>query len=48
MLTGMCRSVEGADCSPERVSECIKVAAPLLDSEHVFPSSIQDIDHVCK
>jgi len=47
VLQGVCECADRVDCSPERVSACIKVAGPLLDSDHVFPSSVEDIDHVC-
>jgi len=36
------------DCRPESLSNCIKLANPLLeDPKYVFPATDEDIDHVC-
>lgn len=35
------------DCKSDEVNSCIRLADPLLQSNHVFPSNSQDMDHVC-
>ena len=36
-------------CEPKFLEQCIKMANPLLkEPKHVFPSTSEDVDHVCR
>ena len=39
----------GGQCEPQFLDQCIKMADPLLkEPKHVFPSTADEIDHVCR
>ena len=36
-------------CEPQFLEKCIKMANPLLkEPKHVFPSTAEDVEHVCR
>ena len=36
-------------CEPQFLEKCIKMANPLLkEPKHVFPSTSEDVEHVCR
>ena len=40
---------DGGQCEPQFLDQCIKMADPLLkEPKHVFPSTADEIDHVCR